>query len=237
MQKIQGILFDKDGTLLDFNRTWLPPYRRATAYLQQRTGVAAGELLARGGFVAEGEKWLPDSPLASGCNREIIERWAEVIGRPINGAERREVEACFALPPDAYAPVVDDLEAALASLRRRGIALGLATMDDEAGARSALRALGVAAQFDFLCGADSGHGVKPEAGMALAFCAECGLQCAQVAVVGDSPKDLRMGELAGAALCVGVLSGAHDAAALAGADLLLDNIGELEAALGARLAG
>ncbi|MGR3915117.1 MAG: HAD family hydrolase, partial [Gammaproteobacteria bacterium] len=185
----------------------------------------------------ESESWRPDSPLASGCNREIIELWGEVIGHPLDAAARREVAACFALPLEGYVPVLDELAAALGALRRRGLALGLATMDDEANARCAVRALGVGAQFDFLCGADSGHGVKPEAGMARAFCAACGLQCAQIAVVGDSPKDLRMGECAGAALCIGVLSGAHDAAALAGADLLLDNIGELESALDARLAG
>ncbi|MGR3914462.1 MAG: HAD family hydrolase, partial [Gammaproteobacteria bacterium] len=84
MQKIQGILFDKDGTLLDFNRTWLPPYRRAADYLHRRFGIAAAELLARGGFVAESESWRPDSPLASGCNREIIELWGEVIGHPLD---------------------------------------------------------------------------------------------------------------------------------------------------------
>ncbi|MDA8010760.1 MAG: HAD family hydrolase [Gammaproteobacteria bacterium] len=234
MKKIRGILFDKDGTLLDFNRTWLPPYRRAAEYLQGRFGISAGELLARGGFVAENETWLPDSPLASGSNREIFELWSEAVGAPLDGAERRELETCFAR--HEYAPVIENLDAVLASLRRRGFALGLATMDDEAGARAMLDALGAAAHFDFVCGADSGHGVKPEAGMALAFCGACGLQGAQIAVVGDSPKDLRMGENAGAALRVGVLSGAHDADALnsAGADLVLKNVGELEAALDAR---
>ena len=31
--KIQGILFDKDGTLLDVNATWVPIYREALKHL------------------------------------------------------------------------------------------------------------------------------------------------------------------------------------------------------------
>ena len=34
--RITGILFDKDGTLLDFNRTWIPPYLQAAAFLSER---------------------------------------------------------------------------------------------------------------------------------------------------------------------------------------------------------
>lgn len=234
--KIRGILFDKDGTLLDFNRTWLPPYRRAARVLQRWYAAEPEELLARGGFLAESGGWRADSPLASGCNREIIALWSECIGREIGGDALREVEECFALPPRGYVPVVEDIGAILHALRARGIALGLATMDDEANAHSSLRSLGVTAHFDFVCGADSGHGVKPHAGMALAFCAACNLQCEQVAVVGDSPKDLQMGASAGAALSIGVLSGAHDAEALAGADMILQNIGGIESALGVQLA-
>ncbi len=232
MGAIQGILFDKDGTLLDFNRTWLGPYRRAAAYLAGRFGARADpeRLLARGGFIAESQSWLPDSPLASGCNREIIECWARVIGSPLDRAAQRALESIFTLPPGACAPVVADLPALFAGLRSGGVKLGLATMDSEANARGLLRTLGAEAQFDFVCGADSGHGVKPEAGMALAFCRACGLRGDQVLLVGDSPKDLRMGRNAGVALAVGVLSGAHDEAALAPwADLVLDSIAGLKA--------
>ena len=189
-------------------------------------------LLARGGFIAKTETWRADSPLASGHNREIIEFWGGIIGQPLGGAERRAVEEIFTLPPGGYVPVMDnpdDLSALLAELRRSGIRLGLATMDNESNARSMLRAIGAEALFDFVCGADSGHGVKPEAGMVLAFCRACGLRCDQVMMVGDSPRDLNMGRNAGVALTVGVLTGAHSEADLAPrADLVLESIAELK---------
>ena len=234
MNTIKGILFDKDGTLLDFNRTWLGPYRQAVEYLQGRFGTIADAdmLLARGGFIAEDQTWRADSPLASGSNQEIIEFWKSIIGPTFTDADRRALVSFFTLPPGEYSPVVDDLKSLFAELRQPGIQFGLATMDDEANAHDMLRGLGVEALFDFVCGADSGYGVKPQAGMALAFCRACGLRSDQIIMVGDSPKDLNMGRNAGVALNVGVLTGAHSKADLAPwADLVLDSIVGLKAVI------
>ena len=234
MNTIKGILFDKDGTLLDFNRTWLGPYRRAVEYLQGRFGKIADAdmLLARGGFIAEDQTWRADSPLASGSNQEIIEFWESIIGPTFTDADRRALVSFFTLPPGEYSPVVDDLKSLFAELRQPGIQFGLATMDDEANAHDMLRGLGVEALFDFVCGADSGYGVKPQAGMAQAFCRACGLRSDQIIMVGDSPKDLNMGRNAGVALNVGVLTGAHSEADLAPwADLVLDSIAGLKAVI------
>ncbi|WP_309067596.1 phosphonatase-like hydrolase [Microbacterium sp.] len=57
---------------------------------------------------------------------------------------------------------------------------------------------------------------------------------AAVAVAGDTESDVRSGLSAGAGLVVGVLSGAHDRAALeaAGAHVVLDDVADLRALLG-----
>ncbi|MGI9311293.1 MAG: HAD family hydrolase [bacterium] len=233
MNEIKAILFDKDGTLLDFNRTWLEPYWRAARYLQARFGARADAdaLLARGGFIAKSQSWKPDSTLASGSNDEIIALWESIIGEPLRH-HRRAIDDILTLPRNAYAPAVDDLGRLLASLRRRGLKLGLATMDRERSAHDMLRALRADAFFDFVCGDDSGHGVKPQPGMALAFCRACGVRAQQMMMVGDSPRDMQMGRSAGAALNVGVLTGAHGAADLAPcADAVLASIAELDALL------
>lgn len=226
---IAGILFDKDGTLVDFNRTWMRPYQRAAAFLESRFGVAAGELMKRGGFIAESGTWRPDSPLASGSNAAIIDCWAEACGAPIDGDARRAVEALFHLRADEYAPAVDDLPALLSALRAAGIAIGVATMDNEANARRMLQSAGADALVDFVCGADSGYGLKPAPGMARAFCDVCALRPARMMVVGDSPKDINMGRAADAGFTVGVLTGAHTAADLACADRTLSGIAEVPA--------
>ena len=87
-------------------------------------------------------------------------------------------------------------------------------------------------QFDFLAGYDSGHGVKPEAGMVLAFCEQMEPCGGTVVVVGDNRHDIEMGRNAGAGLCVGVLTGTSTRGDLEDiADIVFDDIAALPAAL------
>lgn len=230
MPEIRGILFDKDGTLIDFNRTWLTVFQRAAEYLHTRFGESAdpNALLKSGGYIAESKTWQPDSLLVGGCNQEIIALWTDMIGQPIEGDALQSLEAIFTRPADAFVPVVDDLNSLLIELRELGIKLGVATMDNEANAHHLLGAMGVDALFDFVCGADSGYGIKPQAGMVEAFCRHCELQNNQVMMVGDSPNDMNMGKNAGVALTVGVC-GAYDAKVLAPyADKVIENISGIQ---------
>ena len=116
----------------------------------------------------------------------------------------------------------------LARLKARGLTLGIATSDSEAGIEATLGRFGVLGHFDFFAGYDSGHGVKPEPGMAHAFCKQTGLSAKEVAVVGDNLHDLDMGRAAGAGLLVGVLTGTGERSDLEDlADHVLDSITDL----------
>ena len=224
---IRGILFDKDGTLIDFNRTWLPLYRKAADYLATEAGKPqlASELLRSGGFIEADESWQPDSLLASGSNQQIYEAWSEQLGIDIDSDRLAECYRIFTQKHDGYAAVIDDLNVFFDTLRQRGLKLGVATMDDEASAVKTLQTMGCLDRFDFVCGADSGFGVKPEPGMVEAFCRHCDLSVEQTAMVGDSPRDLKMGRNAGVGLTVGVLTGTTGSAALAeNADYIYENI-------------
>ena len=73
-----------------------------------------------------------------------------------------------------------------------------------------------------------GRPIKPAPDAILALCQQLGVVPAQVAMVGDTAADLRMGRAAGVGLAVGVLSGVGSADLLAPlADVLLPSVAEL----------
>ncbi len=234
---IRGILFDKDGTLIDFRATWLAAYRGAAAELALRAGLDPGfaaALLGRSGYDAASDSFAETSPLLWATNRAIAEAWAaepELSGL----AEAVAVAEAHFADETRYPPVpVGDLGALLARLRARGLGLGVATMDTTAKARAMLAGLGIEAALDFVTGYDGGFGEKPAPGMVHGFCAAVGLEPAEVVVVGDTAADLLMARAAGAALAVAVLTGATPRAILdRHADRVIPSVMAIEALLDA----
>ena len=230
---IRGILFDKDGTLLDFDATWRPAYRRGAVAVAGLAGgrVRAESLLAAGGFDAATGRCAPRSVLAAGTNREIAEVWARLSALDVD-VVLRAIERAFLDAAGRDAAPVTDLDAFFAALAARGFVLGVATMDGEAAARAALDRLGGGRHLAFLCGGDSGWGTKPGPGMVHAFLAAAGLRAGEVMVVGDTPHDMEMGRAAGVACRVAVLTGAGTRATLAPlADHVLASIEALDGVL------
>ncbi|EDM71667.1 HAD-superfamily hydrolase, subfamily IA, variant 1 [Roseobacter sp. AzwK-3b] len=225
-RKIDGILFDKDGTLFDFNATW-NVWAQTTIH-----DLAGGEpaIMARIAleidFDLENGRFNPKSPVIAGTNREA----AECMGRALPERSIEEIEHLLMMSAaDApLAPAVP-LAAFLEGLAAQGIALGVMTNDTEYGARSHLRSAGVEGHFDFIAGFDSGHGAKPAPGPLLAFARHVSLLPERVVMVGDSTHDLLAGRAAGMQT-VGVLTGlaGHDDLAPL-ADAVLPDIGHLPA--------
>lgn len=211
MSQIRAILFDKDGTLLDFNRTWLPAYRAAAKILaaESHGKLSVEQVLVDGGFIPEEENWQPESVLAAGSNREILASWNKLLGRSLGIGTIGRIEQEFLAASKRLAPAVEQIDQCLNALREAGFILGIATMDSEAGAQAMVKTLALESQFSFVCGADSGFGEKPDPGMVHAFADSTGIEAQQIVMVGDSPRDIEMGMNAGAGLSVGVTSGAH----------------------------
>ena len=233
--RIRGVLFDKDGTLLDYWRTWLPINREIALYSAGDDRQLAAELLAFGGHDPATDTVTPGTVLAAGSHDEIAAVFAKRLGAATPPGLAATIELMFRQGGAKHAVLMDDACATLDRLAGMGLVLGVATNDSIGGLVASLgRFPGLLDRFKFLAGCDSGHGTKPEPGMALAFCRATGIAPAAIAVVGDAVHDLEMGRRAGAGFKIGVLGGTSERSDLAPfADIVLDRLGELPAALAA----
>ena len=75
---IRGILFDKDGTLLDFNSTWVPVNRAAALTVAGGDSGIARYLLEECGQDEAAGRVMAGTLLAVGTTTEIAGRWAEL---------------------------------------------------------------------------------------------------------------------------------------------------------------
>jgi phosphoglycolate phosphatase len=218
---IRGIIFDKDGTLFDFEATWAVWVARL---LTELFGPAAAERGRAIGYDLESNRFAPDSPVIS----ETTAHLAAMLLPHLPAWDQRRLEAHLqARAREVPLAEIVPLAPLLRGLAGEGIALGLATNDDEGSARSQLERAGLGDAFGFVAGYDSGHGGKPAPGQLVAFLAETGLNPAEVAMVGDSVHDLVAGRAAGMRT-VGVESGPARGAALAPlADVVLPDISHL----------
>ncbi|WP_137110413.1 HAD family hydrolase [Rhodobacter sp. SY28-1] len=220
---IDGLLFDKDGTLFDFRVSW---GRWAQGFLAQiaRDAAHAARLGQAIGFDPVTGTFAPDSPVIAATAADIAAALAsELPGQSVVELTDR-IDASAAQAPMSQAVPLLPL---MSALRARGLRLGVATNDSEVPACQHLQNHGITECFDFIAGYDSGYGAKPGPGMCLAFARQLELDPARVAMVGDSRHDLEAGRAAGMRT-VAVLTGIAKRDELAPhADVVLGDIGEI----------
>ena len=221
---IKGIVFDKDGTLFDFNATW-------GAWTRGMIATEAGdepekiETLANAlGYDFEGGVFWPESIVIA----ETVDFIADALIEHLPDVSKKDLMtrmhiAAKNVPQVQAAP----LWPLLNEIKEMDILLGVATNDAEDNARAHLGEADVLDLFDFISGYDSGFGGKPEPGQLLGFCTTTGLEPEDCIMVGDSTHDLNAGNAAGMRT-VGVLTGPAQAYELQPyADVILNSIAEL----------
>ena len=231
-QPIKGLLFDKDGTLIDLTNTWLTPIKQVGKLMLERGRLPCDldTLLDVGGWQAETQSWRTDSIIAFGTNQELLDYWSQLTGAELNTQLLNDVQLIVDRGLLEAVPIVADT-AKLIKQFSDEYTLGVASMDDERNIHRTLTGLAISELFDFVCGADSGFGIKPEPGMVNAFCAQTEISPQQVAVIGDSDKELIMAKNAGA-IGIGVLSGGQSRDDLAEfTDYIIDDISQLKSVL------
>ncbi|MFG1284254.1 HAD family hydrolase [Xanthobacter autotrophicus] len=227
MRDISALLFDKDGTLVHFDRTWGPACGAAMRALAGDDLAALVRLQQVSHYLPAEERFLHTSPLVSGSSAHYGPMWAQALGRATTPAFLAEIDELFAREGLASLTPIGRPQDTLARLKSAGFTLGIVTNDAEDSARKQAQALGILPLLAAVHGYDSGFGSKPSPGMVAAFGARFGLAPHTMAVIGDSAHDLAAARGADARF-IAVRSGpAPIDDLLPEADLVVDSIDDL----------
>jgi phosphoglycolate phosphatase len=231
--KIDAILFDKDGTLVDFDATFGPAGYGLLNHLSQGDACLLRQLADALEYDVERRRFRSTSPFVAEPTPIYGAILADILGCPDRLRLFHEIDATLAeLALQSLTPI-NDPKTVLAKLAAAGLALGLATNDTEQTARRQAERLGLSPLLRFYAGYDSGHGRKPGPGMVSAFARQCRCPASRIALVGDSLHDMLAARAAGCT-AIAVLSGPASSAILSPhAHYLIDHIGDLPALLAA----
>jgi phosphoglycolate phosphatase len=232
-RRLKAVLFDKDGTLLDFHATWSPILRDLAFDLAHGDEIEAGRLLDIGGYDAATGRIISGSVLAAGNTMDLVALWYPHASGIRRDALVQRIDARFCEGVVAGSVPVPGLVGTLDTLAAAGLVLGIATSDSTSTARAGINALGLDDRFTSILGYDAVLNPKPAPDLVWEFCRAASIGPSEVAVVGDSLHDLSMARSAGAGAAIGVLggtSGMDDLASLA--DAVIDTLAHLPGWLG-----
>lgn len=209
---IRGVLFDKDGTLIDVNGTWVPIYRKL---LCEQFGIDVPEaemLMQRVGYDPATDGFFANSILASGTTRQLVENWWPDLDEAGMQEKLRMIDVDYAPLSKSLLKPLMPLAPLLNELKSMKLHVGVATNDSHFSAVNHMKHLGVFDLFDDVIAADTVAVPKPSGDMIRKFATKMGLKPSEIAMVGDNSHDMEEARNGGAGLAVAVLTGnaAHD---------------------------
>ena len=230
--KTQAIIFDKDGTLIDFDAMW----GGWTLYLPEQLHLASGKeardaLCLTLGHDQTSKKVRADGKLASNPTSYLSELTVEFIRSSglLEHKARQVVEQTWCIPdPVMLAKPFTDIRCLSGQMHGQGIKIAIATANDRPPTQAMIEAFDIEEYISYMVCADDGVPSKPASDMVPSLCKKMEVEPSKVMVIGDTTCDLKMARAAGAGLAVGVLSGVSAARELIPyADVLSDSVDEL----------
>ena len=199
--RIKAIIFDKDGTLFDIQRSWS---QWCNIFIDKfcKAHKLKPELLAQAlNFDLESGLFKKESIFVHGSIDEVIDKVHSVFLKIKKDAIHKSLFEDIA---NAKQVPLTDLQKLFSQLS--DFKIGLITNDSEDNALAHLDQHRLIKFFDRIFGYDSGYGAKPDSGQLIAFCDQMALEHNEVLMVGDSQYDLIAAKNI-SMHCLGVLSG------------------------------
>ena len=235
-ENCEALLFDKDGTLVNFKLMWLNWCHEMIEVLKNDYNPEAVEscLSVWGVDLALG-RIEPDGFLAIGSREELQQSLADRM-KDAGLCEAGPEEAIWKAMHCAYRSVeekklvqpIDGIPETIAELHRRGYKLAVVTTDDTVKAEENLLTIGLSEYFSTVIGCDRVKHCKPAPDLVFEACRLLNVESSRCAVIGDTAADMLMGKAASTACNIGVASGVTSPEALSvHADLVLNSVADM----------
>ncbi len=223
LQNCEAFLFDKDGTLIDFNYLWLRWSVAAARFISGRVEpLDEADILRQWGVDAGTGVIDPEGPMAVGSLDDIIVSVAGLVYRHNSlwpEARQMVVDAVQhsyeTVPKERYTRAIEGVPATIRRLRELKKRLAVVTTDETESAVRDIELLGLDDCFDVILGCDRVERCKPFPDLVIEACRRLEVEPANAVVIGDTRADMLMGKSAGVYSVVAVCSGVGKADKLA----------------------
>lgn len=233
--KAELVIFDKDGTLVDFCYAWERIARARTKIMVGQMGIApslAREILRSFGVDPDNDFVDPRGPLAQASQEDEVIIAASILyreGYPWDEARQiaeksfKKAEALYTL--SQLTRPVPGVNLLLEKLKKAGVKTAVATIDNYHRTLKILDLIGAGDFFDFVVSREDVKNTKPHPEMIHIICQNLGISPKKAVMVGDAVNDMIMGKKAQVALTVGILNGINSPESFSGwADVIIESL-------------
>ena len=218
------IIFDKDGTLIHFDASWVKIGIQLVEAVCDHFHIdVSAEVKKRLGI--EAEAFQPGSIMASGTLEDMVAVFNEFTDEDTSDYTAQKSQALI----DTREPevnVIKGVESMLHTLKSEGYRLGILTSDNRKGMQHFFDKTHFEPLFDIVISTNGDNFEKPDPRI-LQPLWERGVQGKHLIFVGDTDNDMLTGKNVNAKQTIGVKTGLGSQATFQEADVIINDVTEL----------
>jgi phosphoglycolate phosphatase-like HAD superfamily hydrolase len=215
INKVESVIFDKDGTLIDLHEYWGRIVNIRAELLSRKYPLPVDQLCLIMGYNPNGRKLLSEGPVGLYSRKKVIDitinKCVELYGVhiPLDTMENLFDLAQVMFQTEIYQhiKVLTGVKSFLASLHQNNVKMGIVTSDSLESTHQVLEYLGIQNYFTSVVGRESCTESKDSGIPCSLALEELEANPMTTITVGDAPVDLVMGQKRGCLAGIGVTTG------------------------------
>ena len=222
---MEWILFDKDGTLIEFDKSWEKIGLRLVDQFLETFPVAHKETAHRQLGIID-DAIVPSSVMGSGSLDEIITAFGNLAGQDVSKWTRTASQSLIDERQPEHNWITGVYET-IQQLRVKGYKIGIVTSDTKKGVDQFLEETQTRNLFDLVISTETHAAEKPDPKVLAPLFEAFDVKPEAVTIIGDTNNDMKTATNAHLGLAIGVLSGIATREELTNADVIVEDASQV----------